>query len=289
MIEQLIVAVPKAIVDRSHLDKNKLIDFERVTGIKKTRRYEGTTTEMILRALDASSLDVEGIDAVIVVTQSPDRLSPCMAVEIHNHLKLPKSALAFDINQACSGWITGLRVSATFSRPLLICADRLRYNKTPLEGLIFSDSVSITKLNRCGEYTPSEFYTDGSFSNKIYCGLNGEMDMDGAFVFDFVTGTLPPMIRSFQESFPCDVLVPHQANLSMNKILASRSGFKNNWIESIEEYGNQSMNSIPTAIVLNESKILYNNLLLCGFGAGMSVALMKIRWPKESISTLVEI
>ena len=39
----------------------------------------------------------------------------------------------------------------------------------------------------------------------------------------------------------------------MNRILEMRSGFKGRALYSIEEYGNQSMCSIPTVLAVNES------------------------------------
>jgi 3-oxoacyl-[acyl-carrier-protein] synthase III len=288
-IEYLTVAVPKNIIDRFGLDQKALADFERVTGIKKTRRFLGSTTEMILKALKACDFTAEDLAGVIVVTQSPDRLSPCMAMEVHNYLKLPPSAFAFDVNRACTGWSDGLMLATKMpGKTLLICADRLRYAPNPIEGLIFSDSVSISVINQSVEI-PTIFFNDGAYSDKLYCGLNNDMFMNGAFIFDFVTSKVPGMIKEFNAKFPSDTLCLHQANLSMLKIVAMRSGFKDNWLSSIEEYGNQSMNSLPTSIVHNEEKALGKKLLLASFGAGVSATVQQIIWPEKSIGYIVQI
>ncbi len=289
MIEYLTIAVPKNVVDRSHLDPVALENFERVTGIKKTRRYEGTTSQMIIDAMNKCDFYGDDVECVIVVTQSPDRLSPCMAMDVHHHLRLNKSIPAFDINHACDGYIMGLWLAQrTGRKTLLICADRLRYNKTPIEGLIFSDSVSITVVTPV-DTMPVNFLTDGEFADKLYCGFTGDMAMDGPSVFDFVTTRIPSFINEFTRLWPSQLLVPHQANASMNRVVELRSGYKDNTLNSIQEYGNQSMNSIPTAIMHNEERALGQNLCLVGFGAGYSAAIARIRWPSKPVTFKVEI
>lgn len=281
MIENLTIGIPKNVLNRVH--SPELEKFERITGIKKTRRFDGTTFEMISNLLHGSHYT--HIDAVIVVTQSPDRLSPCLAAQVHAYLDLPHYVPAFDVNHACDGWVFGVWLASCLSRrTLLICADRLRYAPNPIEALMFSDSVTATIIRP----RPStvRFYTDGSRANDLYAGLNGEMHMDGSKVFDFVTTEMPLLIKDW---LACDLLVPHQANLSMLKILEKRSGYEGRCLYSIEEYGNQSMNSIPTAIAMNEDAAAGKRLLLAGFGAGYTATLMALEWPRYLVSEIVDV
>ncbi len=291
MLEYLGVGIPSFIVNRSDLDKVNLAQFDRVTGIKKTRRWLESTEEMILSAIKGSKLmEQKSIEAVIVVTQTPDRLSPCMAVSVHKYLNLPHDVPVFDINHACDGFLFGVHVAQTLGRrTLVVCADRLRYDKTPMESLIFSDSVSLALVSPYSSFSTA-FYTDGSGIKNLYCGLNGEMNMDGPTVFDFATTKIPEMILKFlkeRNDMPVDWLVLHQANKSMMTLIESRTGFRGKSFSSIEEYGNQSMNSIPTALVVNESKALNRNLLLVGFGAGYTATAMRMTWPKHRISEII--
>lgn len=292
MLEYLRVAVPRNIVDRSHLPADELAKFEKVTGILKTRRtVRSTTANFIKDALISckmeNTINRNAIEALIVVTQSPDRLSPNMAVEIHKFLGLPAHVPALDINHACDGFIVGLWAGQKLSnKTMVICVDRLRYNKTPMESLIFSDSVSIAVVN--GNYQHHmDSYTDGSKFDKLHCGLDGDMDMNGNDVFDFVTTEVPKLLRPVSDKY--DFLAPHQANESMNRILEIRSGFKGRTLYSIREYGNQSMNSVPTNLAHNESAILGKSVLMCGFGAGYTAATMSINWPHERIAKIVEV
>lgn len=305
MIKSLTIAIPKNIVDRSHLKSEALDNFERVTGIKKTRRFEYGTGRAISESLDMIPRDkLNNIDAVIVVTQSPDRLSPCMAVDVHRKLGLKSDMPCFDINNSCNGWLTGLYVAGQLQRKtLLICADQIRFKKplpldasdreknaSEIESLIFSDSVSITVVPAF--FNPGvEFMTDGDGSDKLYCGLDGTMCMDGAYVTEFVATKIPPAIAAFEKSdgVNTQLLVPHQPNLTLLKLIEFRSGFKDKCLYSVEEYGNMSLNSIPITIAYNEERCLKKGLLMCGFGAGMLATLMKFKWTEKPITKIVEI
>lgn len=97
-------------------------DFERLekrTGVLS--RYvaaEGETAlDFAVRACE--QLIAEGrlrateVDALIFCTQSPDYIMPPNSCLLHGVLGLKPSALAFDINLACSGYIYGLQLAAS--------------------------------------------------------------------------------------------------------------------------------------------------------------------------------
>ena len=272
------MGVPETVIDRSEFDPKTLKQFERLTGIKKTRRFNLSTREMIKRTVAASTgLRLDKIGAVVVVTQSPDRLSPCMAVDVHKQLGLPSDIPAFDVNQSCDGLVYGLYISSKLllgeggrrDDVLLVCADRLRYSKTPLESLIFSDACAVMQVGK--RYASKFFFeTDGALSEKLFSNLDGSMDMDGAAIFDKVNETVPRLIKMVVDYTWMDInyLVPHPANLSMIKTIEKRAGFEDRTLHAIEEYGNQSMAGIATSLVVHQDKIIGKNVLLVGYGAG---------------------
>lgn len=301
-IESLIIGVPKAILDRSLFvkDPQQLASFEKMTGIKKTRRWLGCDDENLFKRVE-EKLDKKSICAVILITQSPFRLSPCCAVDIHQTLNLPKNIPVFDVNQSCDGFIYGLWLSRKIlkgtdhnKRVLLVCFDQLRFAKTPVESLIFSDAISFAVIKGMppGQMDwDSDFFTDGDGASVLFAGRDGQMEMDGGKVFDFVTKNIPTQIISYCLPYERNFafLCQHQANLSMMKIVDRRSGFQDRSLYSIEEYGNQSLVSIPTALAYNEQKILGKNILLAGYGAGWCSAITGIGWANEKISEIIEV
>ena len=295
MIEGLFVAVPKDIVDREKYDPVQLSQFEKVTGLKKTRRWTTSTEDTIKRAIDNFKLHegIGHIDSVIVVTQTPSRLSPCMAMTVIQEMGLPPEVMGFDIGQSCTGYVYGLHVAKSLGgRSLLVCVDQLRYageGPDDMGDLIFSDAISFTVLSgyanntlRCGYKTFSRGI------NKLYCTIDGKMKMSGADVFDVMTKEVPPFIKLATSGFAAEVMVMHQANESMCDLIVKRSEFDGFVPKSINEYGNCSMNSIPVTIAHNEEEILDKRCLLVGFGAGWSLAGAALQWPGRRVSQLVE-
>ena len=66
------------------------------------------------QALERARLNPEDIDLVIVATDTPDFISPPTAVIVQHKLGLRATAGAFDMNAACSGWVSAVDTGARF-------------------------------------------------------------------------------------------------------------------------------------------------------------------------------
>lgn len=286
MIESLVVGVPKHVVHRE--SSEELDRFERTTGIMKTRRYAGSTLDMIKDTIKNSDRDYSHIGVIIVATQSSERTSPCLASSIQNYLGVSSETIVFDINRACDAWPFGIwlanKMADECGSILLICADRLRYGDSSPDNLIFSDAVSLTEIWYDGE-DHFETFVDGSGDIELF-SYPEKMYMNGSAVFDFAVTAVPKLIGKFDIQ---NTLIMHQANRSMNKLIAQRSGYSDKWLSSIEEYGNQSMNSIPTCIAFHEKELKEKEILCVGFGAGFSACGISLKWLPGFNSKIVEI
>jgi 3-oxoacyl-[acyl-carrier-protein] synthase III len=58
-----------------------------------------------------NKLNLDSIDALIVVTQTPDYLIPGTSYLVHGQLGMKKDMLCLDINQGCAGFIVGLNTA----------------------------------------------------------------------------------------------------------------------------------------------------------------------------------
>ena len=100
--------------------------------------------------LDEIGWKREEIDALIVVTQSPDYLIPATAIILQERLKLRQSTIAFDINLGCSGYPFGFYVVGSMlqarrdpsKKALLLVGDKCASLTDPL----FSDCGTATAL-----------------------------------------------------------------------------------------------------------------------------------------------
>jgi 3-oxoacyl-[acyl-carrier-protein] synthase-3 len=78
------------------------------------------------------------------------------------------------------------------------------------------------------------------------------------------------------------LFVPHQANARIVDAVLPRLGIPaERTVRTIDRYGNTSAASIPLALaeVADEGRLVPGDLvLMCGFGAGLSVATALWRW-----------
>ena len=115
----------------------------------------------------------DSIDAMIMVTQTPDYPSPATACLVQSRLGLPTSVIAFDINLGCSGYTYGLMVVASLlasgklKRALLLAGDTISRCASPFDRAVvplFGDGGSATALEVSPDAPPLVFEagTDGS-------------------------------------------------------------------------------------------------------------------------------
>lgn len=100
--------------------------------------------------------------------------------------------------------------------------------------------------------------------------------MDGLEVFDFTVKVVPETIKKLlkntgltQEDIPA--LCLHQANKQIVQAVGSGAEFDLNKVpyDAFENYGNNTMCSIPTTLALLDKNISKKNICCCAFGNGL--------------------
>ena len=204
------------------------------------------------RLLEKNDALLEDVDALVVVTQTPDRLIPSTSSILHGILGLPTSVFCLDINDGCAGYIKGVVTSASLlesgmvEKVLLVCGDVLSQfvskqdrNSYPLIG----DAVSATILERSSDARISgirgELFVDGRNAFAITIPVGGSekrsstetlrakladdgnirsenhLVMNGRDVFAFTQSTVAEFLTRFLQDFDCvdaDRFYFHQAN-----------------------------------------------------------------------------
>ena len=167
--------------------------IERRTGIRARRAVEPgvLTSDLAVTAGRNAfkSANIEDVDAVIVATTTPDRLSPAMAPDVAYRLGIGRSIAAFDMAAVCTGFVYGLAASAGLiaggivGSVLLIGAETNTYflNRAPAtrgSAVLFGDGAGAVVL-RAGE--PAELGaleafdlgSDGAGKDLITIGAGG--------------------------------------------------------------------------------------------------------------------
>ena len=261
-------------------------------------------TEKLLTELAWSKSDV---DALIVITQSPDYLIPSTAIILQDRLGLPQSLIAFDVNLGCSGYPFGLHLlgsmisAGAIKKGLLLIGDRSGVEKDPL----FSDAGTATALEFDPTAPPMHFdlYSDGSGYQAIMLPVGGgrrpveicdlipqrdeggflrlgtDLILDGPAVLSFSTQRVPPAVEKILADTrirkdEIDFFVFHQANRMINETIRKKLGLPPEKVPStLHELGNTSGASIPVTMTMRMRESLAEGkrkVLLCGFGIGLS-------------------
>jgi len=156
--------------------------FEK-TGVRRRFESELSSTAKDLGISAAQELfqsyniNKSSIQAVIFVSDALDYKGPATACVIQAELELPKSVLAFDVLQGCTGWIYGLSLakgliaSDQVDNVLLITADIPRRVIHPEDielSALFSDASAATIISKShdseninGKINNFDFGTDG--------------------------------------------------------------------------------------------------------------------------------
>lgn len=125
-----------------------------------------------------------------------------------------------------------------------------------------------------------------------------DLVLDGMDVFSFGISQAPKTVNKLIEKFEIDkekvdYFIFHQANMMMNKMIAKKLKLSIDKVPySLKHFGNTSSATIPLTIVSElKDKILNqpSNLLMCGFGVGLSWGTVLIEECKIESLALIEL
>jgi 3-oxoacyl-[acyl-carrier-protein] synthase-3 len=204
------------------------------------------------------------IDALILVTQSPDYFMPPTSNIIQGRLNLKRQMFCMDINQGCAGFVIGLMQAfflleqESIRKVILINADVLSRKTSPRDRNSFplvGDAASITVVERDSD--DSVIHTmlmmDGTRSDALMIPAGGfrlpsspetamledvgdnnlrakdHLCMDGSAVFNFVQMEIPSLIDDLLKYGGVTIDEPdyfffHQPNRFMLQKLADKLG-----------------------------------------------------------------
>jgi 3-oxoacyl-[acyl-carrier-protein] synthase III len=234
------------------------------------------------------AIDLSEIDLVVVVTQNPDSNIPHVSALVHGKIGLPASCACFDVSLGCSGFVYGLSIVQSFlkenelRKALLFTADPYSKIIDPDDKntrLLFGDGAAVTLIGpelvwQNGKFT---FGTLGHLASDLTC-INSILNMNGRGIFDFAARNVPIDVQRALElnglkKEDIDVFIFHQGSKYIVDTLARKMGVPIGKVPfKAAAYGNTVSSSIP--IILQEflDNTSVNNILISGFGVGLSYA-----------------
>jgi 3-oxoacyl-[acyl-carrier-protein] synthase-3 len=252
-------------------------------------------------ALSACSWTADSLDVLLVATQTPDRLFPGVAFELHRRLEMRQSAVVFDINLGCSAFTHGLWVAGTLlngltgGRALLVNVDTMSRTLAADDygnQVLFGDAAGATALESDPDASPMTVVlsSDGRGTEAV-CLPRSAMSADAANPATFtingpaVLGLALRQVPRIVADLLADagmrledvgLLVPHQANAFIIDKLVQRLGIDpDRVLVTMSRFGNTSSASIPLALCADtrvRSDDDLRQVMMIGFGTGFSLS-----------------
>ncbi|TVR18961.1 MAG: ketoacyl-ACP synthase III [Anaerolineaceae bacterium] len=290
------------------------------TGINERRIADEQETTAWLglqaakNALALTNILPGDVDLVIVATSTPENIFPSTASLIQHWLGA-KSAGAFDLSAACSGFVYAVDMAAQAIRSGSIEIAIVIGTETMSRVLdwqdrgtciLFGDGAGAVVLQAAreeGGVLSSVLRSDGGGADLLAIPtLNSteirstesignpklhKMYMHGSEVFRFATRVIGDSVREACRLAGITIddvklIIPHQANERIIQAAARSLDVEpERFMSNLSNYGNTSAASIPLALcdAVHEKRINAGDyIVLVGFGGGLTWASMAIRW-----------
>lgn len=288
------------------------------TGIKERRiagereKTSHLAVEAGRQALYNAKLSPLKVELIVVATTSPDSNFPSVACLVQKALGA-KTAVAFDVSAACSGYIYAVSTAHQFLRTgmyknaLVIAADRLTTMidwKDRSTCVLFGDGAGACVLEASskkgilsehlesfGEYgelmqiiTPD---TRHPLRPSQSTGTLPYISMRGPELFKIAVNSMADCAQSALKKAGIKIsdvacVVPHQANDRIISGVAKKLDIpKEKFFINIEKYGNMSAASAAVALyeAIQVGRIRKDDyVVLVAFGAGLVSGAIVIRW-----------
>ena len=290
--------------------------IRRRTGIAQRHIVaEGETTADLakhaaLEALTNAKLTGDDIDIIIVATTTPDNTFPSTASKLQHQLGV-KTAIAFDVQAVCAGFIYALDIadamlqSGRGCRALVVGAEsfsKLLDWKDRSTCVLFGDGAGAvileTSQNSVGwGIRSSVLHSDGAYRDILYVdggpsinGKVGHVRMEGKEVFRHAVEKLAEvmdeaLVAAKMSSEDIDWFVPHQANIRIIDAMQKKMGLASDRVvRTVDKHANTSAASIPLALAaaIDDGRIKNGNVVAMeaiGGGLVWGAALVKFGRP----------
>lgn len=267
--------------------------IEEKIGVKQValKGPDEDTSDLCVKAFDElcakKTIDRREIEALVVVTQNPDRNIPHVSAMVHGALDLPAQCACFDISLGCSGFVYTLSLFQAFmaangmKKGLLCTADPYSKVVDPNDkntSLLFGDAAAVTLISDSPRLVSGKFTfgTLGSEHGKLISN-DGVLFMNGRAVFNFAAKTIPGDIQRMASKNEVtleeiDRFLLHQGSKIIVETIADKLGIPRDKAPyKTYDYGNTVSSTIPI-LLADELNGNAKKLAICGFGVGLSWA-----------------
>jgi 3-oxoacyl-[acyl-carrier-protein] synthase-3 len=280
------------------------------------------------KLLEDNRINRNAIDVLLFLSQLPDYKIPATAPVLQDRLRFPKTTAAFDLSLGCSGYVYGLATAMSFAsqeginRVLLLVGEtfsKIVNKQDKVNAPLYGDAGTATLIEKSkGDEAFFSLYSDGAGKDAVMIKAgearfpdtaeslisrekeegniraDNELFMDGMDVFNFALSVVPKSIKEICTIANADIMnvehiILHQANKFMTDFIVKRLKYPVEKVPyCLDRYGNTSSASIPLTVVSELAGKNIGNVVMCGFGAGLSWGSAYLSLAQCNISKLID-
>jgi len=297
------------IVERSGIEERRWVD----PGEGGAEMAAKACTE----ALEKAGVAARDVDMIIYATLSPDVTFPGTGVFVQRLLGL-KEIPCYDIRQQCTGFVYGLAMADAFIRMgqykhILVIGSEVHSTGLDVSTrgrdvtVLFGDGAGAALVGRATDENmilSTHLHPDGAEAEILWTESPASRnhpritaaDMDAAKHYPHMVGKkvfkhavtrmpmvlMEGMVQNGLKLDDIDMVIPHQANLRINQMVAKLIGLPEAKMHNnIQKYGNTTAASIPICMheAIELGKIERGDMVaLIAFGAGLTWASAFLRY-----------
>ena len=293
--------------------------LERVSGVKERRWWDdGTSFEDQAAAAGTRALQEAGVDPAqvgLLINTSVSRasLEPSVAVRVHHQMGLPRSAMNFDITNACLGFINGMHLASTMidagqiDYAVIVNAEDVRptqertlerltrpevtkteYNNE-FASLTLGDGAAAAVLGRASAHPDGHRVLGGvaragSEHHELCVGSVGKMNTDTK---QLLAGGLELVVDAWREAETdgwrwsgLDRYVTHQISTPYTKAIVDAVGLDPDRVPiTFDRWGNVGPAAIAMTLSEQAASLRAGDRVMClGVGSGLNTTLLELAW-----------
>ena len=195
-------------------------------------------------AMQKAGVTAADIGLCVAATFTADHATPSLACEVHGKLALPQTAPAFDVNAACTGFLTALETarcmlaSSALAAPCALvigseCISRALDFSDRSTCVLFGDGAGAAVVRLSDENPYACMLGARGDTDILYAGgaacADRTLHMQGKAVFRFASETVPQCVKALLDRTGKSLddiayVVCHQANGAHHRPRAEKAG-----------------------------------------------------------------
>jgi 3-oxoacyl-[acyl-carrier-protein] synthase-3 len=295
-LESMLDTSDEWIVSRTGISSRSIAQNHETTSYMASKAAE--------KAIEASGIDANELDLILVATCTPDHFFPGVACYVQHALNVTRPIPAFDVSAACSGFVYVMDiakqyiVSNTAKHVLVIGSETMSRAVDWADRstcVLFGDGAGALVLSASdrpgilGSVLHASYDAEKllNLANGALQGGRATISMRGNEVFKLavkIMGDVVDEVLELSQLKKSDIqwLIPHQANMRIIQAIAKKLELPmSQVIVTIGNQGNTSAASIPLALdhSIRTNLVKRDELLLIeSFGGGMTWGALVIRY-----------